>query len=417
MNAYILCFVSQQEILQFSDANVTSKIRTLCTQRRFPNIQTLSLAFNPLNELPSPFLDLQLPNLTILDLTYCSLSTLQPLSPLTHLHSLSTLNLRSNPLATLSTRPPLIFPHLRAIDLTSTDLPTLSSLIPIPTTFPKLSSLKTSHAPLTTSHPSPRLITIARLPGLTILNNTPIPPHERQNAELYYLSTITSLFLAAKTDEEEIGLVEEHPQWKYLCEKYGEPESITQKRNPRTSPSHINSSKGEDENNETKIYPPLSLGANLIKFTFYYTPSPSPSDPPPPQPQKDKPTEAQQQHIRAIPKQIDIYRLKAFVGRLYSFPSLELKLVLETDEWDPVPAAKPEDDDWSCSEDDGSEDDESAGVVERREKKKEKEREKGKNLWVRREIELVDSTRPVGFWVEGKEARVRVERRDLRMFK
>lgn len=91
--------------------------------------------------------------------------------------------------------------------------------------------------------------------------------------------------------------------------------------------------------------------------------------------------------------------------------------MLETDEWDPVPAAKPEDDDWSCSEDDGSEDDESAGVVERREKKKEKEREKGKNLWVRREIELVDSTRPVGFWVEGKEARVRVERRDLRMFK
>ncbi|KAL8756925.1 MAG: hypothetical protein Q9199_002610 [Rusavskia elegans] len=418
MNAYILCFVCQREILHLSDANVTSsKIRTLCTQRRFPNIQSLSLAFNPLHELPSPFLDLQLPNLTILDLSSCDLSTLQPLSQLTHLPSLSTLSLRSNPLTTLSTQPLLIFPHLRAIDLTSTDLPTLLSVIPIPTTFPKLSSLKTSHTPLITSHPSPRLITIARLPGLTILNNTPIPPHERQNAELYYLSTITPLFLAAKVDEEEMDLVKEHPQWKYLCERYGEPESITQKRNPRTSPSGINSSK-DDENNKTKIYPPLSLGANLITFTFHYQPTLSSSDPPPPQSQQDKPTESQQQHIRSIPKQIDIYRLKAFVGRLYSIPSLEIRLVLETDEWDPVPAAKPEDDDWSCSEDEWSEDDKSAGDVDLRQNEIRKEKgKKDKNLWARREIELVDSTRPVGFWIEGKEARVRVERRDLRMFK
>ncbi len=99
---------------------------------------------------------------------------------------------------------------------------------------------------------------------------------------------------------------------------------------------------------------------------------------------------------------------------------MEIRLVLETDEWDPVPAAKPEDDDWSCSEDEWSEDesDDSTEVKEggKKNRKTGKEKDKDKNLWVRREIELVDSTRSVAFWVEGREARVRVERRDLRMF-
>ena len=96
---------------------------------------------------------------------------------------------------------------------------------------------------------------------------------------------------------------------------------------------------------------------------------------------------------------------------------MEIRLVLETDEWDPVPAAKPEDDDWSCCEDEWSED-ESDDSTEVKEgvKKDRKVEGKDKNLWVRREIELVDSTRPVAFWVEGREARVMVERRDLRMF-
>ena len=91
--------------------------------------------------------------------------------------------------------------------------------------------------------------------------------------------------------------------------------------------------------------------------------------------------------------------------------------MLETDEWDPLPAAKPEDDDWSCSEDYSSDDEgRSAGDGVDTTKAKENGEGKQKDLWVRREIELVDSTQPVGFWVEGKEARVRVERRDLRIF-
>ena len=35
--------------------------------------------------------------------------------------------------------------------------------------------------------------------------------------------------------------------------------------------------------------------------------------------------------------------------------------------------------------------------------------ERNRSKWERREVELVDSTREVGSWVEGKEARIRVE--------
>ncbi|KAL8666965.1 MAG: hypothetical protein Q9168_007361 [Polycauliona sp. 1 TL-2023] len=430
-----------KELAELSLANCAlewDSISTLCTQQRFPNLQSLSLAFNPLNDPPSPFLNLQLPDLTTLDLTSCNLSTLQPLSSLTNLPALSTLNLRSNPLTTLTTSPSLVFPHLKTLDLTSTKLPTLSSLNLVLTTFPILCSLKTSHTPLTTSHPSPRLLTIARLPGLTMLNNTAIPPHERQNADLYYLNTITHLILAAKNDEEQ-QVVEEHPQWHHLCEEYGEPDSIIQKRNAQSSLSVPAMNNG---NKNTPRYPPLSLGANLINFTFYFhtPPLPSTSDQPPPLSTHEQETqhETQQQqksHTLSLPKQTSIYHLKALLGRLYSLPSLELKLVLETDEWDPVPAAKPEDDDWSCSEDDSFDEGENADNFDpvngeekmkktdgenyetgkENENEKKEKKEKDKNLWLRREIELVDSTRAVAFWIEATEARVRVERRDLGM--
>ncbi|KAL8787151.1 MAG: hypothetical protein Q9213_002367 [Squamulea squamosa] len=392
-------------------------IQTLCTQHDFHSLQSLSLAFNPLHHLPRTSLNFQLPNLATLDLTSCNLTSLKPLTSLSHLPRLTTLILRSNPLTTLTTHSSLNFPHLQTLDITSTRLPTLSSLNPILSTFPSLTSLKTSSTPMITSHPSARLITIARLPGLTTLNNTPIPHHERQNAELYYLSTITPLFLDAKSEHEERVIGEQHPQWGYLCERHGEPESITKKRNPPEPLSQIKSSSDSGDHGKP-IYPALSLGANLITFTFqfplFFPSSFSSSNPSSASSHQlcSPPKDAELTHIREISKHVDVYRLKALVGRLYSIPCMEIKLVLETDEWDPVPAAKPEDDDWSCSDDVWSEDE-----TPRIEEQEQRKREKDKNLWVHREIELVDSTRPVAFWIEGREAKVRVERRDLRLLK
>ena len=59
---------------------------------------------------------------------------------------------------------------------------------------------------------------------------------------------------------------------------------------------------------------------------------------------------------------------------------------------------------WSVSSEDEEAEDEDFGNEE------EGGRRKGK--WVRREVELVDGTREVGFWIEEREARVRVEVRE-----
>lgn len=103
---------------------------------------------------------------------------------------------------------------------------------------------------------------------------------------------------------------------------------------------------------------------------------------------------------------IDIYALKGIVGRLFSIAPMSLRLIHETSEYDPVPVAKPDENDWSCSEDeDSGEDEEEKG------RKRVEREEKRKKMWVRREVELVDSTRAVADWIEEKEAKVRVERR------
>lgn len=73
-----------------------------------------------------------------------------------------------------------------------------------------------------------------------------------------------------------------------------------------------------------------------------------------------------------------------------------MNLVWESDEWDPVRRQEDDEDEggWSVSEDDDD---------------GEEERRVGKEGWKRRETELVDGTREVGFFIQGDEARVRVE--------
>lgn len=83
---------------------------------------------------------------------------------------------------------------------------------------------------------------------------------------------------------------------------------------------------------------------------------------------------------------------------------MSIRLIWETEEWDPVGEG---DGGWSVSEDES--DDEAERGVETTEK--ENREKKKEELWKRREMELVDGTREVGFFVEGKEARVRVELR------
>lgn len=157
-------------------------------------------------------------------------------------------------------------------------------------------------------------------------------------------------------------MLEEHPRYAELCEVYGEPAV------PRGEGADVAAG---------------TLEAMIVEFTFYMI---------------DKQGKVMAEKKKDVPRSVDVYRMKGIVGLLFGISPLGCRLVWETEEWDPV---KGEEEGWSCSEDEDE-----SGV----EKNKVKdENEKGK--WVRREMELEDGTKDVGFWVDGREARVRVELR------
>lgn len=116
---------------------------------------------------------------------------------------------------------------------------------------------------------------------------------------------------------------------------------------------------------------------------------------------------------KPIPRTVNIYRLKGIVATLFAIRPASVKLIWETDEWDPVRREDEDEDEedeggWSVSEDDDDEGSDNNNNGERK-VKVERGREREKERWKRREMELVDGTREVGFFIEGKEARVRVE--------
>ncbi len=76
---------------------------------------------------------------------------------------------------------------------------------------------------------------------------------------------------------------------------------------------------------------------------------------------------------------------------------MKTRLVWETGEWDPLGGDDESDDsNWDLN-----------GETERNGNVYAAPKER----WIRREVELEDGTREVGFWIDGREARVRVEPR------
>ena len=123
---------------------------------------------------------------------------------------------------------------------------------------------------------------------------------------------------------------------------------------------------------------------------------------------------------KLIPTSISTTRLKGIVAHLFNVRPLSIKLIWESEEWDPVLLAEEEEErGWSVSEDE----DEGEKNLANKKKKKDSEKKEEKQHWKRRELELLDSTREVGFFVDvgggrdgvrdgnkrDREARVRVE--------
>lgn len=166
-------------------------------------------------------------------------------------------------------------------------------------------------------------------------------------------------------------MLEEHPRYAELCEVYGDPAIPRDERGDLVAGT---------------------LEAMIVKFTFYLI---------------DKEGKVVAEKKKDIPRSVDVYRVKGIVGLLFGIRPLGCKLVWETGVWDPV---KGEEEGWSCSEEEDEGGDEGGDDESGLERDKVmRENEKGK--WVRREMELEDGIKDVGFWVDGREARVRVELR------
>ena len=121
--------------------------------------------------------------------------------------------------------------------------------------------------------------------------------------------------------------------------------------------------------------------------------------------------ETEELEVLRVPRTIGIYKLKSLVGRRVGVLPVHLRLVWETGEWDPAGKEDEDDEDvWGTDSDDDGEDSSKEGRSGKEAAGAENgESHERKGKWVKREVVLVEGTRPLGFWIEGKEADVRVE--------
>ena len=87
---------------------------------------------------------------------------------------------------------------------------------------------------------------------------------------------------------------------------------------------------------------------------------------------------------------------------------MSLRLIWETEEWDPIAG---ESDGWSVSDEDTDSDTEASSWDDPAPKAGKAQRERAQKQWVRREVELADGTKDIRFWIENPDARIRVELR------
>jgi hypothetical protein len=102
-----------------------------------------------------------------------------------------------------------------------------------------------------------------------------------------------------------------------------------------------------------------------------------------------------------IPKNWDIYRVKCRVGRAFGFPGLKSRLFWITGAWEFERGTHGNLGMYAQWERGDSGPDAEAG-----------EKRYESDEWVQREEVMAEGTRPIGFWIDEKEARVRIETRD-----
>jgi len=353
----------------------------------FPSLASFSLSHNLLHDLTAPIKN---DKLAELDLSYNkSLGTLIQLSPLSHLPYLKRLSLRGNPIASLRCPTDLSFPTIDSLDLSSTKLASFDCLDAIPRVFPTLTSLLTKDTPLS-KLPSAPLHTIARIAKLKALNFSAVTPQERQEAELYYRNLVVQELATAITQLDEWRILQNHSRWAQICQIHGMPDIPKERDQSAAAPGTL-AARVTEFTFSVKSATLRELQAQKIEADH--------------KAQKQsvftlRPTETS--HIvsktKYIPRTVSTYCLVGIVERLFSVSRpLSCKLILETDEYDPL------------DDEDGDEQSTNGGNVDGTEAIDMNK----KGRWARREEELIEGTKPVGDWINAPKARVRIEMKSM----
>ncbi|KAI9700184.1 MAG: hypothetical protein M1820_006852 [Bogoriella megaspora] len=348
------------------------------TTQVFGNIDTLAVSGNELCQISNHRLSMSLKSLDLEDNELHDLADIQALSVLPNLQRLS---LRRNNIKKSSDiskseeksknchEENFAFPYsLSELDLSYNSVGDWSIIDGLHRLFPGLRSLRIAHNPLYQDLRSPDgklmsaddgyAITIARLPKLTVLNFSPITPKDRFNAETFYLSTIAAE-LATVAEGQGGQVIKKHWRYAELCKEYGDPV--------------IKRSAAKVVSN--------TLGARLIQMQCYviggalHQPHSRP----------------EHEFVLEVPGSLQVYSVMGYVGKQLGIPPMRVKLVWETDEWDPVKSKTTGSD---------SEDEEEIATPRR------------KATMVKREVVIVAGTRSIGTWIECRKARVRVELKD-----
>ncbi|KAI1773994.1 RNI-like protein [Hypoxylon cercidicola] len=350
---------------------------------KFHALTMLSASANQLSLLPEvPFSTLA-STLVSLNLEFNHFNTIADIAGLAKLTSLRNLHLKSNSISTITQDSSHSLPEfstsLKYVDLSYNQVSSWAFVDALPACFPGLTSLRFSHNPIY-NNPDPEfstqsktiteeayMFTVGRLANLKALNFGTISASDRQDADMFYLGRIAK-HLAAVPESQEAEVIKQHKRYAELCELYGSPVVNRQKE--------IN---------------PAFLEARLITVHFTFQPT-SKGD-------------GVVERTTKIPKSFDIYAVKGIAGKLFGARPLSLRLIWETGEWDPVAGFDDEVEDSSDEEEEEEkrEAEEAANLVEN----SQQNNRTGK--WIKREAELQDGPRQLGFCVDGLEVKIRVE--------
>lgn len=477
------------EELALEDTLMTwDEICHLCA--RCEKLVSLSASANQLTHLPltAPLLSPSslTTNLMALTLEFNEFTCIADISSLGTLKALRNLHLKGNNIRTILTPQPsatedenpdpnsdlnptqytsslpVFSPSVQYLDVSYNAIDSWDFIDSLPTCFPGLTALRFAHNPVY-DNPDPDhssaattkniteeayMFTVARLPGLKALNFGTISKEDRQDAEMFYLGrigkhlssiavpthppipsaaagidTAAAATTTGKTtakliqDLEAVLVKRHHPRYAELCDLYGAPAVVRR--------HEIN---------------PAFIEARLITIHLSYSPSSTPATTT--TATADADSNPMVKTVQ-IPKSLDVYAVKGIVARILGLSGtstgtstgrkrpLDLRLIWETGEWDPVADFDQRvDEDSSDEEDEGedkdnSADEEPSGRVAGQEGVRvagEPHQDIGGEgfaaadgrvggKWIKREVELLDGPRQLGFCVDGQEVRIRVELR------